>query len=155
VWTDEGWLYLAGIKDLFNGELVGYAMSERMTRTLVMQALFGAVALKRPPPGLILHSDRGSQYCSHDYRDLAKQFGMTMSMSRKGDCYDNAPMESFWGSLKNELVHHHRFTTRADARLAISEYIEMFYNRQRRQARLGYLSPAAFAQRFYEMQLAA
>jgi putative transposase len=155
VWTDEGWLYLAGIKDLFNGELVGYAMSERMTRTLVMQALFGAVALKRPPAGLILHSDRGSQYCSHDYRDLAKQFGMTMSMSRKGDCYDNAPMESFWGSLKNELVHHHRFTTRADARQAITEYIEIFYNRQRKQARLGYLSPAAFTQRFYKVRHAA
>lgn len=155
VWTDEGWLYLAGIKDLFNGELVGYAMSERMTHTLVMQALFGAVALKRPPAGLILHSDSGSQYCSHDYRDLAKQFGMTMSMSRKGDCYDNAPMESFWGSLKNELVHDHRFTTRAEARQAITEYIEIFYNRQRKQARLGYLPPAAFTQRFYKVQLAA
>jgi putative transposase len=155
VWTDEGWLYLAGIKDLFNGELVGYAMSERMTRTLVMQALFGAVALKRPPAGLILHSDRGSQYCCHDYRDLAKQFGMTMSMSRKGDCYDNAPMESFWGSLKNELVHHHRFTPRVEPRQAITEYIEIFYNRQRKQARLGYLSPAAFTQKFYKTQLAA
>ncbi|WP_143325500.1 IS3 family transposase, partial [Caballeronia sordidicola] len=155
VWTDEGWLYLAGIKDLFNGELVGYAMSERMTRTLVMQALFAAVALKRPAAGLILHSDRGSQYCSHDYRDLAKQFGMTMSMSRKGDCYDNAPMESFWGSLKNELVHHRRFTTRAEARQAITEYIEIFYNRQRKQARLDYLSPAAFVQRFYKTRLAA
>jgi putative transposase len=155
VWTDEGWLYLAGIKDLFNGELVGYAMSERMTRTLVMQALFAAVALKRPAAGLILHSDRGSQYCSHDYRDLAKQFGMTMSMSRKGDCYDNAPMESFWGSLKTELVHHRRFTTRAEARQAITEYIEIFYNRQRKQARLDYLSPAAFMQRFYKTRLAA
>jgi putative transposase len=113
------------------------------------------VALKRPPVGLILHSDRGSQYCSHDYRDLAKQFGMTMSMSRKGDCYDNAPMESFWGSLKNELVHHRRFTTRAEARQAITEYIEIFYNRQRKQARLGYLSPAAFTQKFYKTQLAA
>ena len=155
VWTDEGWLYLAGIKDLFNGELVGYAMSERMTRTLVMQALFAAVALKRPAAGLILHSDRGSQYCSHDYRDLAKQFGMTMSMSRKGDCYDNAPMESFWGSLKNELVHHRRFTIRAEARQAITEYIEIFYNRQRKQARLDYLSPAAFMQQFYKTLLAA
>jgi putative transposase len=155
VWTDEGWLYLAGIKDLFNGELVGYAMNERMTRTLVMQALFAAVALKRPAAGLILHSDRGSQYCSHDYRDLAKQFGMTMSMSRKGDCYDNAPMESFWGSLKTELVHHRRFTTRTDARQAITEYIEIFYNRQRKQARLDYLSPAAFMQQFYKTRLAA
>jgi putative transposase len=153
--TDEGWLYLAGIKDLFSGELVGYAMSERMTRTLVMQALFGAVALKRPAQGLVLHSDRGSQYCSHGYRALAKQFGMKMSMSRKGDCYDNAPMESFWGSLKNELVHHERFATREQARNAITEYIEIFYNRQRKQARLGYLSPAAFTQQFFKNQLAA
>ena len=100
IWTDEGWLYLAGIEDLFNGELVGYAMGERMTGTLVMQALFGAVALKRPGQGLILHSDRGSQYCSHDYQAMIKQFGMNTSMSRKADCYDNAPMESFWGSQK-------------------------------------------------------
>lgn len=125
IWTDEGWLYLAGIKDLFSGELVGYAMDERMTRTLVMQAaLFGAVALKRPAQGLILHSDRGSQYCSHDYLALARQFGMKMSMSRKGDCYDNAPMESFWGSLKNELVHHERFATRQQARNAITEFLQ-------------------------------
>jgi putative transposase len=155
VWTDEGWLYLAGIKDLFNGELVGYAMSERMTRTLVMQALFGAVALKRPGQGLILHSDRGSQYCSQDYQNLTKQFGMKASMSRKADCWDNAPMESFWGSLKNELVHHERFATRQEARNAITEYIEIFYNRQRKQARLGYLSPAAFTQQFFKNQLAA
>jgi putative transposase len=125
------------------------------TRTLVMQALFGAVAIKRPAQGLILHSDRGAQYCSHDYRALAKQFGTKMSMSRKGDCYDNAPMESFWGSLKNELVHHERFATRQQARHAITEYIEMFYNRQRKQARLGYLSSAAFTQQFFKNQLAA
>jgi putative transposase len=155
IWTDEGWLYLAGIKDLFNGELVGYAMGERMTKTLVMQALFGAVALKRPGPGLILHSDRGSQYCSHDYQAMIKQFGMNASMSRKADCYDNAPMESFWGSLKNELVHHCRFVTREEARKAITEYIEIFYNRHRKQARLGYLSPAAFTQQFFKNQLAA
>src|SRR6202051_263922 len=155
IWTDEGWLYLAGIKDLFNGELVGYAMGERMTRTLVMQALFGAVALKRPGQGLILHSDRGSQYCSHDYQAMIKQFGMNTSMSRKADCYDNAPMRSFWGSLKNELVHHCRFATREEARKAITEYIEIFYNPQRKQARLGYLSPAAFTQQFFKNQLAA
>jgi putative transposase len=155
IWTDEGWLYLAAIKDLFSGELVGYAMSERMTRTPVMQALFGAVALKRPAPGLILHSDRDSQYCSHDYRSLARQFGMKMSMSRKGDCYDNAPMESFWGSLKNELVHHERSVTREQARNVITEYIEIFYNRLRKQARLGYLSPAAFTRQFFRNRLAA
>jgi putative transposase len=155
IYTDEGWLYLAGLKDLFNGELVGYAMNERMTKSLVMQALFRAASTKRPAKGLILHSDRGSQYCAHDYRKLLKQFGMTASMSRTGDCWDNAPMESFWGTLKNELVHHRRYSTRAQAIQEITEYIEIFYNRQRKQARLGYLSPAAFTQRFYAMQLAA
>lgn len=126
-----------------------------MTRALVMQALFSAVSAKRPGKGLILHSDRGSQYCSHDYQKLLKQFGMIASMSRTGDCWDNAPMESFWGSLKNELVHHRRFATREQARQEITEYIEVFYNRQRKQARLGYLSPAAFTQKFVIKQLAA
>lgn len=153
--TDEGWLYLAGLKDLFNGELVGYAMSERMTKNLVMQALFRATSTKRPTKGLILHSDRGSQYCANDYQKLLEQFGMTASMSRKGDCWDNAPMESFWGTLKNELVHHRRYRTRAQAIQEITEYIEIFYNRQRKQARLDYLSPAAFTQRYYENLLAA
>lgn len=153
--TDEGWLYLAGIKDLFNGELVGYAMSDRMTTTLVSQALFRAVAAKRPAKGLIHHSDRGSQYCSHAYRKQLQQFGMQASMSRKGDCWDNAPMESFWGSLKNELVHHCRFTTREQAKQEITEYIEIFYNRIRKQARLGYLSPAAFSQQYYAKKIAA
>ena len=153
--TDEGWLYLAGLRDLFNGELVGHAMSERMSQNLVMQALFRAVAAKRPAKGLIHHSDRGSQYCAHAYRKLLRQFGMTASMSRKGNCWDNAPMESFWGSLKNELVHHRQFATRNEAKREIVEYIEVFYNRQRKQARLGYLSPAAFTQRYFEKMIAA
>ncbi len=153
--TDEGWLYLAGLKDLFNGELVGYAMSERMTKNLVMQALFRGVSTKRPAKGLILHSDQGAQYCAHDYQKLLMQFGMLASMSRKGDCWDNAPMESFWGTLKNELVHHRRYRTRSEAIQEITEYIEIFYNRQRKQARLSYLSPAAFTQRYYENPLAA
>lgn len=153
--TDEGWLYLAGIKDLFNGELVGYAMSERMTTDLVSQALFRAVASKRPAKGLILHSDRGSQYCAHAYQKQLRQFGMQASMSRKGDCWDNAPMESFWGSLKNELVHHQSFETREQARREITEYIEIFYNRIRKQERLGYLSPAAFSQQYHANQIAA
>jgi putative transposase len=153
--TDEGWLYLAGVKDLFNGELVGYAMSKRMTQDLVMQALYRAVAAKRPGKGLIHHSDRGSQYCAHAYQKLLRQFGMVPSMSRKGDCWDNAPMESFWGSLKNELVHHQRFITREQARQEITEYIEIFYNRIRKQARLGYLSPVAFTQQYHAKQIAA
>jgi transposase InsO family protein len=134
---EEGWLYLAGHKDLFNGEIVGYAMGERITRHLVSQSLFRAVAAKRPVKGLIHHSDRGSQYCSPKYRRLLEQFGMKASMSRKGNCYDNAPMESFWGTLKQELVHHRRYRTRQEAIQDITEYIEIFYNRQRRQARLG------------------
>jgi len=153
--TDEGWLYLAGHKDLFTGELVGYAMGARMTKVLVMQSLFRAVRAKRPAKGLIHHSDRGSQYCTPAYRKMLDQFEMTASMSRKGNCYDNAPMESFWGTLKQELVHHRRYSTRQEAIREITEYIEVFYNRQRRQARLGYLSPVAYEQKFYAGQLAA
>ncbi len=153
--TEEGWLYLAGHKDLFTGEVVGYAMAERMTRALVSQSLYRAVSLKRPGKGLIHHSDRGSQYCAHDYRKILEQFGMQASMSGKGNCYDNAPMESFWGVLKSELVHHRRYRTRTEAIRDITEYIEVFYNRQRRQQRLGFLSPAAFARQFYMQQRAA
>lgn len=153
--TDEGWLYLAGIKDLFNGELIGYAMNERMTTDLVIQALFRATDTKLPEKGLVLHSDRGSQYCAHDYQEILKQFGMISSMSGKGDCWDNAPMESFWGTLKNELVHHRKFKTRLQAKQEITEYIEIFYNRQRKQEKLDYLSPAEFTQRYYANLLAA
>uniref|UniRef100_UPI002B49E337 IS3 family transposase n=2 Tax=Aeromonas caviae TaxID=648 RepID=UPI002B49E337 len=153
--TDEGWLYLAGLKDVFTCEIVGYAMGERMTTGLVSQALFRAVQQKRPPVGLIHHTDRGSQYCAKAYRALQVQFGMQTSMSRKGNCFDNAPIESFWGSLKNELVHHHRFETRAEAKAAIQEYIEIFYNRQRRHSRLGNVSPAEFNKRYWRTAQAA
>lgn len=153
--TAEGWLYLAGHKDLFTGEVVGYAMGERMTKNLVSQSLFRAVSAKRPAAGLINHSDRGSQYCSKEYQRLLKQFGMRPSMSRRGNCYDNAPIESFWGVLKNELVHHRRYATRKEAMREITEYIEIFYNRQRRQKRLGYLSPAAFEKNYYKELSAA
>jgi putative transposase len=153
--TEEGWLYLAGHKDLFTGEIVGYAMSSRITKNLVNQSLFRAVAAKRPRSGLIHHSDRGRQYCAYEYRRLMDQFKMRASMSRKGDCYDNAPMESFWGTLKSELVHHSHYKTREEAIREITEYIEVFYNRQRRQARLGYLSPANYERQFYARQVAA
>lgn len=153
--TGEGWLYLAGIKDLFSCEIVGYAMGERMTQELTGQALFRAVQNKRPKEGLIHHSDRGSQYCAHDYRRMLEQFGMQASMSRRGNCYDNAPMESFWGSLKNELVHHRRYATRAEAEASIREYIEIFYNRQRRHSRLGYVAPAVFVDNFNKQQAGA
>ena len=153
--TDEGWLYVAGHKDLFSGNIVGYAMGECLTRNLVSQSLFRAVAAKRPADGLIHHSDRGSQYCSHEYRNLIDRFGLKVSMSGKGNCYDNAPMESFWGTLKQELIHHRRYRTRLEAIRDITEYIEIFYNRQRRQARLGFLSPVAYEQRYYAGLLAA
>jgi transposase InsO family protein len=147
--TEEGWLYCAAHKDLFNGEIVGYALGSRITKNLVERSLFRAVAAKHPPHGLIHHSDRGSQYCSPHYQKLLAQFGMEPSMSRKGNCYDNAPMESFWGTLKNELVFHGHYRTREEATREITEYIEIFYNRQRRQKRLGYLSPAAYERLFY------
>ena len=153
--TAEGWLYLAGHKDLFTGEVVGYAMGERMTKNLVSQSLFRAVSAKRPAAGLLHHSDRGSQYCSLEYQKLLGQFGMQASMSRRGNCYDNAPIESFWGMLKNELVHHRRYATRRQATQEITEYIEIFYNRQRRQKRLGYLSPAAYEQKYFKELKAA
>jgi transposase InsO family protein len=153
--TDEGWLYLAGHKDLCSGRLVGYAMAERMTKNLVCESLLKAVTLKRPAKGLINHSDRGSQYCSSDYSALLKKCGMLPSMSGKGNCYDNAPMESFWGTLKQELVYHQRYRTRQEAKESITEYIEVFYNRQRRQAKLGFLSPVAFEHKFYARDLAA
>ena len=153
--TEEGWLYCTGHKDIFTGEVVGYAMNNRMTKNLVSQSLFRAVAAKRPEPGLIHHSDRGSQYCAHEYRKLLEQFSIKASMSRKGNCFDNAPMESFWGTLKNELIYHRRYRTREQAIREITEYIEIFYNRQRRQARLGYLSPALYERQFYAERKAA
>jgi len=148
--TAEGCLYLAGHKDLFTGEVVGYPIGERMTKNLVSQSLFRAVSAKRPAAGLIHHSDRGSQYCALEYQKLHEQFGMQASMSHRGNCNDNAPIESFWGTLKNELVHHRRHVTRGEAMQEITEYIEIFYNRQRRQKRLGYLSPAGFEQLYFK-----
>jgi len=146
--TGEGWLYLAGIKDVFTCEIVGCAMGERMTPDLPGRALFRAVQQHRPPVGIIHHSDRGSQYCAEEYQSILRQFHFRVSMSRKGNCFDNAPMESFWGSLKTELVHHRNFATRAEAESAIREYIEVFYNRQRRHSRLGYHAPVVFAKNF-------
>lgn len=147
--TDEGWLYLAGHKDLCTNEIVGYAMGERMTKNLVSESLCRAVEAKRPASGLMHHSDRGSQYCSTEYRDIMSRFGLRVSMSGAGNCYDNAPMESFWATLKQELVHHRHYRTRHEAIQEITEYIEVFYNRVRRQAGLGFLSPAVYAKNYY------
>ncbi|MFC2072795.1 PCRF domain-containing protein [Chloroflexota bacterium] len=131
---DEAGLYVAAHKDLFTSDIVGYAMGERLTRNLVSQSLFKAIEAKRPDKGLIHHSDRGNQYCSHEYRNI---------------------LESFWGTLKQELVHHRRYRTRQEAIQDITEYIEIFYKRQRLQPGLGFLSPAVFEQRYYAGLVAA
>lgn len=142
--TAEGWLYLAAVLDLHTRMIVGWAMGSTMTRQLVIDALRMAWFRRNPKPGLLHHSDRGSQYCSHDYRQLLKDYGMQSSMSRKGNCWDNAPMESFFNSLKNEYTHPARYVTREEAKQEMFEYIELFYNRRRRHSALGYQSPAAY-----------
>jgi transposase InsO family protein len=139
--TGEGWLYLAAVEDLHSRRIVGWSMSERIDSRLVVDALEMAVARRLPGAGLVAHSDRGSQYASEHYQQLLASHGITCSMSRRGDCWDNAPMESFFASLKKELVHDAEFATRAEARAALFEYIEVFYNRVRRHSALGYLSP--------------
>jgi transposase InsO family protein len=144
--TDEGWLYLAGLKDFCTKEIVGYSMGERMTKELTIEALQKAVKYRKPLPGAIHHSDRGVQYCSKEYVKLVEKSGFKVSMSRKGNCYDNAPTESFWGALKQEMVYHHRFRTRLEAKAAITEWIEVYYNRVRRHAALDYLPPSIWAE---------
>ena len=142
--TEEGWLFLAAIVDLYSRRIVGWAMEPTMHRSLVLTALDMAVTDRRPSPGLIHHSDRGSQYASADYRQALAAHGMVASMSRPGCCYDNAAAESFWHTLKNELIHRRHFQTRDEARQAIFEYIEVFYNRTRRHTTIGNLSPVDF-----------
>jgi len=149
LWTPQGWLYLAVIIDLFSRRVVGWSMSERLDRKLALDALHMALAQRRPSHGLIHHSDRGSQYASGDYQQLLAQHGLCGSMSRRGDCWDNAVAESFFASLKLELVYQVQWQSRADARTAIFEYLELFYNRRRRHSSLGYLSPVEFERRFY------
>ena len=146
VWTDEGWLYLAVVIDLFNREVVGWAIKERMSADIVIDALTMAWFRRRPEPGLIHHSDRGSQYASHAFQAKLRDYGMRCSMSRKGNCWDNAPTESFFNSLKNERVHAQRYRTRQAAIADLFEYIEAFYNRTRRHSTLGSRSPVQFMQ---------
>lgn len=141
IWTDEGWLYLAGVVDLYSRKVVGWSMDSTMTADLVLQALDQAVKRQRPGEGLLHHSDRGCQYASKKYKKKLAKHKMVGSMSKKGDCYDNACMESFFATLKKELVYHTKFRTRAAARLAIFEYIEVFYNRKRLHSTLGYVTP--------------
>ena len=144
IWTREGWLYLAVVLDLFSRQVVGWAMDEQMPQELTLAALDMALQRRRPLPGLMHHSDRGSQYAAGAYQKRLAEHGIVCSMSRKGNCWDNAPMESFFHTLKTELVHHRDYLTRDEARRDIFEYIEVFYNRQRRHSTLGYLSPAQF-----------
>ena len=142
--TGEGWLYLAVVEDLYARRVVGWSMAENLESRLVVDALALAVERRLPGEGLLAHSDRGSQYASEHYQRLLARHGITCSMSRRADCWDNAPMESFFASLKKELIHGSDFATRAAARAAVVEYIEVFYNNQRLHSSLGYVSPAEY-----------
>jgi putative transposase len=159
LWTNEGWLYLAVVLDLFNREVVGWSIKPRMTADIVMDALSMAWFRRQPAPGLMHHSDRGSQYASHVFQARLHEYGMVCSMSRKGNCWDNAPTESFFNSLKNERVHGTRYDTRDEAIADVFDYIEPFYNRKRQHSTLGYVSPVKFLENWistqHEQKLAA
>jgi transposase InsO family protein len=142
--TDEGWLYLAGVIDLYSRKLVGWSMADHMETGLVAAALTMALAQRGVKEGLVHHSDRGVQYASLQYQILLARYGITASMSGKGDCYDNAMIESFWSTLKTELIYLEHYATRQEARQSIFEYIETFYNRMRLHSSLGYVSPETF-----------
>ncbi len=155
LWTGQGWLYLAVILDLFSRSIVGWAMEQTIDRTLVLSALDMALVGRKPGSDLMCHSDRGSQYASDDYQRRLKDVGIVCSMSRRGNCWDNAPTESFFAGLKKEMVHRTRFETREQARSAVFEWIEVWYNRKRRHSTLGYLSPEAFERKHQQEQAAA
>jgi transposase InsO family protein len=155
VWTAEGWLYLAAVLDLFSRRVVGWAMSQSIDTLLVLSALDMALQQRQPAAGLVHHSDRGSQYASADYQQALKASGLQCSMSRKGNCWDNAVVESFFSSLKQELVYLTTFKTRQEAQLALFEYIEVFYNRKRRHSSLGYLSPVEYERSVLPSELVA
>ena len=155
IWTVEGWLYLAVMLDLFSRRVVGFALSERIDLKLARDALMMAIEQRQPPLGLLHHSDRGSQYASYKYRQMLDQHDMVCSMSRQADCWDNAVAESFFATLKVELVHDALWSTRAAARGAVFEYLEIFYNQQRRHSSLGFLSPLAFERQWHQQHRAA
>jgi putative transposase len=142
--TGEGWLYLAAVEDLYSRKIVGWSMSSKIDSRLVVDALEMAVSQRWPGAGLVAHSDRGSQYASEHYQGLLARHGIICSMSRRANCWDNSPMESFFASLKKELVHGENYATREEARASIFEYIEVFYNRVRRHSSLGYKSPVEY-----------
>lgn len=155
VWTQEGWLYLAVVIDLYSRKVVGWSMSHRMTAQLVCDALTMAVWQRRPEPGLIHHSDRGSQYASKKFTRLLKMHGFTGSMSRKGDCWDNSVVESFFGTLKQERVQWRQYQTRTEAKKDVLEYITMFYNSVRLHSYLGYVSPNQYETQMTKLQKAS
>ena len=142
--TNEGWLYVSAVMNVASRKIIGLSMNDRLSEDLTMTALKQAVTREKPPEGLIHHSDRGRQYASYGYQALLKRYDITPSMSRRGNCYDNAYMESFFSTLKRELVHGERYRTRKDARLSIFEYVEVFYNRMRRHSSLGHKSPEQY-----------
>ena len=144
IYTSEGWLYVSAVMDIRTRKIIGLSMKNRLTQELTTDALMQALKQERPDKGLIHHSDRGKQYGSYAYKALLKQYGLQSSMSRSGNCYDNAHIESFWGTLKKELVYGEKYRTRRDARLSIFKYIEVFYNRIRKHSALGYRSPEQF-----------
>lgn len=152
LWTDEGWLYLAIVLDLFNREVVGWSLKPAMTAELVTDALTMAWFRRRPGPGVVVHSDRGSQYASSAFQAKLAAYGMTCSMSRKGNCWDNAPTESWFNSFKNERIHDVRYATHAAMKAISFEYIEVFYNRQRQHSTLGYRSPTQYLERWMQEQ---
>lgn len=149
--TEEGWLYLAAVLDLFSRKIVGWAMGDTLHTALVLDALHMALAQRRPMSDLLHHSDRGSQYASAEYQAQLLATGMRCSMSRTGNCYDNAAMESFWATLKRECTDDQRFRTRTHAKTIIFRYIEGFYNRRRFHSTLGYLAPDEFEQRYWSL----
>jgi transposase InsO family protein len=144
IWTREGWLYLAAILDLFSRRVVGWAITECIDRHLALAALRMALETRRPKPGTLHHSDRGVQYANNDYQEPLRERGLVCSMSRKGNCWDNAVAESFFATLKAELPHHSDYATREEARIEIAEYIDVFYNSRRRHSALGYMSPVEY-----------
>lgn len=148
IWTREGWAYAAVILDLFSRSVVGWAIDSTLETSLVLRALDAAILRRRPTAGLLHHSDRGCQYTSFDYRSRLAELGVTVSMSRKGNCWDNAVAESFFATLKKELIHRRSWSTRAEVRSALFEYIEVFYNRRRRHSHLGYKTPAQVEEQF-------
>lgn len=151
--TKEGWLYLAVVIDVYSRKVVGWSMSDTMKTSLVNNALLMAIQRRNPDKGLIYHSDRGSQYASYEHKDLLNKYGIIQSMSRKGDCWDNAVAESFFHSLKTELVHHEKFYSRKQANEMIFEYIEIFYNRQRLHSSNNYMSPSDYEEKMLRLEM--